>query len=376
MNIKEFSESLEYMFKAELTPFIWGRRGIGKTSVIKQVAKKLNYKFFGLYLGTQSDVGDVLGLATFVKNEAGEDIATKFATPKWLKDLIDYCEDHPESGGILFLDEFNRGRRDILAGMFSLALDKTFHTIKLPKNLHVVAAGNPPTEEYNVTDINEAALMARFVHVKLEPTFNEWLDFANGMGMEESLIGFLKNQPELLESKHSDFQLPVSPDRRAYERLDKLFKLKTPAHLMENLMVGIIGLERTVAYQNYMKSAEKPLEAEEVLNGKGLKKVKKWSDPDNTVSSLLNLTSDNVKAALLTRMGEMTAKEKDNLFDYLKVIPKDVFYPLAKDLIQKCPTNDFAFREFFLDKKYEDDLAEIMRVARGTQKKNEKEKAA
>lgn len=382
MNIQDLKESLKYMFKAELTPFIWGRRGIGKTESIKQVANELGYKFFGLYLGTQSDVGDILGLAEFVRDKAGNPVSTKFAMPEWLKGLIDYCEANPESGGILFLDEFNRGRRDVLSGMFSLALDKTFHTIKLPKNLHVIAAGNPPTDEYTVTDIGDAALMARFVHVKLEPTFQEWVKYAENKEMDNNLVDFLKNQPELLETKHNDFQLPVSVDRRAYERLDRLFKLNTPAHLMENLMVGIIGLERTVAYQNYMKSAEKPLTAIEVLNGKGLKKVQKWCNPDNTLSSLLNLTSDNLKAYILTRKENFSDKEKENLFKYTNTIPKDVFYPLYKDLIQGCPDADptagiaqHPFREFFLTKKYEADIVDLMKIAKGQQKKDE-EKAA
>ena len=270
MNIQQFSESLDYLVQAELTPFIWGHAGIGKTSIIKQYAKRKGFKFFAFYLGTQSDIGDILGLADFVRDENGTVIATKFATPEWLKNTIDYCEKNPNSGAVIFLDEFNRARRDILSGMFSLALDKTFHTLKLPKNCHIIAAGNPPTDEYFVTDVNETALMARFVHVKLEPTFEEWVTYAQDAGIDNNLIGFLKNQPELLEQNHTDFQLPVK-DRRAYERLDRLFKLKTPAHLLEQLMAGIIGLERTVAYLQYIAKADKPLSGEAVLEGTGVK---------------------------------------------------------------------------------------------------------
>src|SRR5579859_2802626 len=147
MNIKDLKDSLDYLFKAQLTPFVWGHAGVGKTSTFKQYAQEKGYKFFAFYLGTQSDIGDILGLQGFVKDENGTEVATQFAIPRWIKETIDYCNKNPESGAVIFLDEFNRGRRGILAGMFSLALDKTFHTVKLPKNCYIAAAGNPPTDE-------------------------------------------------------------------------------------------------------------------------------------------------------------------------------------------------------------------------------------
>src|SRR5260221_7703862 len=313
MNISNFIESLDYLVKAELTPFIWGHAGIGKSSVVKQYAEKNGYHFFPFYLGAMSDIGDVLGLADFVKDKNGNAVATKFAPPEWLVNAIKFCEENPDKGAIIFLDEFNRARRDILNGMFSLALDKTFHTIKLPKNCHVIAAGNPPTDEYFTTDVNETALMARFVHVKLEPTFDEWLKYAETIKMEHTLIGFLKNQPQLLEANKSDFELPVKVDRRSYERLNRLFLLNTPAHLMEGLMAGIIGLERTVAYQQYLKVADKPLAGIEILSIKSRKILQKWSDPNNIISSLLNITCDNLKELILSEGETFTAKDKENL---------------------------------------------------------------
>lgn len=384
MNIKDLSESLEYLFKAELTGFLWGDAGIGKTSIVKQYAKKMGYKFFPLYLGTQSDVGDILGLADFVKDKNGTAVATKFATPIWLKELIDYCAANPDSGGILFLDEFNRGRRDILAGMFALALDKTFHTIKLPKNLHIIAAGNPPTDDYNVTDVNETALMARFVHIKLEPTFDEWIKYAESIQMDSSLTGFIKGQPELLSDKRSEFVLPVKVDRRAYERLDRLFKLNTPAHLMENLMAGIIGLERTVAYQNYMRAADKPLSAKDVFSGKNKDKVTKWCDPNNTLSSLLNLTKDNVIAGITKRYDKGASfdpAERANLFDFIVAIPKDISYPMLKTLVQLYGRAEGVngvnvFKEFFLDPLYEKGLVDLVNIAKAAEDKKPKDKAA
>jgi len=373
MNIKDFKESLPYLFKTELTPFVWGHAGIGKTESIRQVAKELNYHFFPLYLGTMSDLGDILGLAEFVDNGDGSK-STNFATPKWLSDAIKYCNENPDSGAIIFMDEFNRARRDILNGMFSFALDKTFHTIKLPKNCHIVAAGNPPTDEYFTTDVDETALMARFVHIKLEPSITEWTQFAKAAEVDASLIGFIQDQPHLLEEKRTEFNLPIKVDRRAYSRLNKLMKAETPSHLMDSLMPGIIGLERTVAYKQYLKEIDKPLTGEQVFKHERPDLIEKWSNPENVAASFLNVTCDNVKDLFVKRdttKDLLKAAEKSNFMWFLKTVPKDIAYPLIMALVKG---QNATFKDFDLDPLYEDQVAELTLAARGTEDKKKENK--
>lgn len=369
MNIKDLKEALPYLIEAELTPFIWGHAGIGKSSIVKQYADSKGYHFFPFYLGTQSDLGDILGLQEFVRDENGRAYATAFAIPEWLHNTIKYCNENPESGAIIFLDEFNRARRDILNGMFSLALDKTFHTMKLPKNCHIIAAGNPPTDEYFTTDVNETALMARFVHIKLEPTVEEWITYAKEKKINTNLIEFIKNQPDLLEQKHSEFSLKdtVKPDRRAYERLNRLFALNTPSNILEQLMHGIIGLERTVAFLQFLKEQDKPLSGTDVLTRQRFNLLEKWSNSEDVLASCLNLTCDNLKEEILKREETKTVllqEEKKNLMEFLTIIPKDISYPLLASLV--TPTRRCnIFKDFYVDPIYEPLLRDLVKSSRG-----------
>lgn len=367
MNIKDLKSSLDYLFKAQITPFMWGHAGIGKSTIVKQYAEAKGYKFFPFYLGTQSDLGDILGLASFVKDKNGSEIATTFATPLWLKDTIEYCNNNPKSGAIIFLDEFNRARRDILNGMFSLALDKTFHTLKLPENCHIIAAGNPPTDEYYVTDINETALMARFAHIKLEPSFNEWLAYAKESSFEPTLISFLQEQPELLEDAKSSFTLPVKVDRRSYERVNKLFKVGTPKELLEQLMIGIIGAERVVVYNLHLQKTEKPLKGDEVLSGVHKDLISKWSNLSDVKSSLLSITCDNVLETLELKAKQETPSDDlyagfDNLVDFLEIIPREVSYAFLKKFMHSG--NKF-FKIMCGSEKYEARLESLLKDAKG-----------
>jgi len=365
MNITDFKQSLPYLFEAEVTAFVWGHKGIGKTSIPRDYAKEKGWKFFPFYLGAMSDNGDILGLAEFVKKANGG-VATRFAMPEWLADCIQYCEENPQSGALILLDEFNRAPRSLLAGMFSFALDKTFHTMKLPKNCHIIAAGNPPTDEYVVTDIDEAALMSRFCHMKLEPTFQEWLDFAKDTKISQNLIEFYKNQPELLNEKHTDFNLPVKPDSRAVTRLDKIMKLNPPQHLLEQFMHGIIGLERTVAYMQFLKDQDKPLTGTEVLSHQKFHLIEKWSNPVDVVASCLNLTCDNLKEELIKRDANktlLTPEEKSNLMAFLLATPKDISYSLIDNLAKNHKLE--IFRNFYLDEVYKDKVYQLALSARG-----------
>lgn len=364
MNIKEFKESLDYLFEAQVTPFVWGHAGIGKSSTIKQYADSKGFHFFPLYLGTQSDLGDILGLAEFIKDDKGNPIATTFAPPIWLVEMIEYCNANPDSGAILFLDEFNRARRDILSGIFSLALDKTFHTIKLPKNCHVIAAGNPPTDEYFVTDVNETALMARFVHIRLEPSFDEFISFAKANDFNRDIIGFLQEHPNHLSGLKSEFELPVKVDNRSYERLNRFFKIKTPQHLMEHIMIGIIGPARTVAYQAYLQTSDKPLSGDEVLEmtPNTIVKLKKWANKDDILASLISATSDNVFDALKSDKLALTHHEQSNVCDFLGMIPKDMAYVLIKRLMDKRNAH---FMTIIENPTFEKTLIDLVKTARG-----------
>lgn len=367
MNIKEFKASLEYLFKAQITPYVHGHAGIGKSSVVKAYAKEKGYHFFPLYLGTQSDLGDVLGLADFVRDEKGTAIATTFATPVWLKECIDYCIANPDSGAILFLDEFNRARKDVLQGMFALALDKTFHTLKLPPNCHLIAAGNPPTDEYSVTDVDDTALMARFAHIKLEPTTQEWLEYAKVNKFNPDLVGFVQEQPQLLEDARSEFKLPVKVDRRAYERMNRLYEVGTPPDLISQLMRGILGLERTIAYEKYLSHSDKPIDPKELLHTndkKVWKKLELWSTSSDIKASLLVRTSENL-SSFLNEGRDMDTNAKANLLSFLNMIPKEIAYTFIGDNMKnRAPW----FLDFISDKAHEGRLIELLKHAKGSKK--------
>ena len=139
MDIKQLKRFLPYAMKTKVAVMVHGLHGIGKSQTIKQFAEEQGMQFIDRRL-SQMESGDLLGLPSL------ENGRTSFFTPDWLPT-------DPNSKGILFLDEINRARRDVLQGVFQLVLDRQLGSYKLPDGWSVISAINPNTDDYDVTNV-------------------------------------------------------------------------------------------------------------------------------------------------------------------------------------------------------------------------------
>jgi len=359
MQITTLKQSLPYLMKANITALLWGHFGIGKSQAVAQFCEENEYKFVDLRLGTQ-EVGDLLGLADFTTDKEGNKVATKFMSPDWLVSLISYCNENPKSAAIIFLDELNRARRDVLQAVFQLVLDKRMHTVKLPPNCYVMAASNPNTEDYIVADIGDKAFMDRFCHIKLTPSSKEWFEYADSKNFDNDLVNFLKSQPDMLQSKLTDFNLDdVKPSRRSWEMVNKLIKAKTPTNLLQELSFGLVGHTATIAFIESMKNSDKPLTADDILNNytEVRTKVKSYSNSDTGGrSDLLNYTGDNVVKFAEKSQKNLTKAQEENLDKFLTDIPTDLAFSLCRSLYRRptfknCIDNNETLKKMFLKAK-------------------------
>lgn len=339
MQIRTLKQALPYLFKANVPTLVHGRHGIGKSQALFQVSQEMtydhptlgsqNYGFVDLRLGNM-EVGDLLGLADFVCDEDGNKVATKFMRPSWLPT-------DPDSCGILFLDEINRARRDVLQAAFQLVLDKKIHEYELPKGWVVVGACNPNTDEYIVTDIGDAAFLDRFCHIKLTPTVAEWIDHAHEVKFDSDIIDFVRDQPEMLAAKGEEFDLEVKPSARSWEFINRLIVAKAPINILQELAIGIVGTTAAIAFMESRRSADKPFKAEQVLKEfpKIAKKVKQYGDPKDNRIDILKATCDNLLRHADKRTKDLSTVERDNLLGFLKAIPVEMMFANIKELYYK-----------------------------------------
>jgi MoxR-like ATPase len=335
MFIKTMKQCLPYLIKAKVSAFLWGPHGIGKSESPKQFAEENGYHFVYLNPGTQ-DVGDLLGLAEFEKDAQGRSVATKFMNPDWLVETINFCKNNPDKYAIIMVDELNRARRDVIQALFPLVLEGRMHTTKLPNNCYVMAAGNPNTEDYIVTDISDKAFISRFCHIRMQPSAAEWFEHAEATGTPAEIINFLKEQTDLLQSATEEFSMDdIKPNRRAWKAIGRLYDTKIPLNLLQELCFGMVGHAATVAFMESLKNTDKPLTAEDVLKkfDKVEEKLKKWSNMETGGrTDLVKVTAENVVNYVKKKEVKLSKTEEKNLVAFLKTIPVETSFNLSRTL--------------------------------------------
>lgn len=285
-----------YLLKAFITAdvpvVLWGDRGIGKSSIVKQVAKELNIPYIDLRLATQ-EVSDLIGIPTVDKDPITGKRKTYWAKPEWFPG-----DETPN--GILFLDEMNRAPRDVTQATFQLVLDKRLHTHVLPEGWHIVAACNY-FGAYDVRELDEA-MMSRFAHIDVEASHHAVCDYAIDAGWSQRIIGFLRSNPKFLimtpeEKGESSVQkYSPSPDPRRWEMVNRLMTKgvqtfpsagDSAEHLIRQSVSAIVG---EAAAQTFIKYRDKLPTFEDILTGDSsfekLQKIAKEKDLSSAIEKL------------------------------------------------------------------------------------------
>jgi hypothetical protein len=219
-----------------------GRHGIGKSEILTDYYQRKGMRVVPLFLGQMSDPGDLIGLPT----KTGE--RTDFLPPYWF----------PIDGQpiVLFLDELNRARPEILQTVMDLALNRRLAGHALPKGSRIISAVNEG-DEYQLTHL-DPSLVSRFNVYQFCPTVQEWLLWAKQIHLDQRVIDFIQSEPTLLDStpelkEGEDTGLEKYPDRRAWRRVSDVLHDVAPDGTVRprrniseddlDLIAGIVGAQ-------------------------------------------------------------------------------------------------------------------------------------
>lgn len=213
-----------------------GNHGIGKSRIVEDYFTEKGTKVTALFLGQMSDPGDLIGLPR-LNEETGK---TDFMPPYWF----------PTDGVpiVLFLDELNRARPEMLQTVMDLVLNRKLAGRQLPEGSRIISAVNAG-EQYQVGEL-DPALVSRFNIYELRPTPQDWLKWAGKEKLDERVINFIASRPDMLDSRFDPAadSLDKSPDRRAWERVAHLLSgVKNPIEVHAKMVAGIIGALATSA---------------------------------------------------------------------------------------------------------------------------------
>lgn len=309
MKASILKKSLISMIDSKIPVFVWGNPGVGKSSIIKQIANDKNMEFIDLRLSLL-DPTDLRGIPFF-------DSANKsaiWAKPEFLPNS------NSQAFGILFLDEINSAPPTVQAAAYQLILDRKIGEYTLPMNYAIVAAGNYESDR-GVTYRMPTPLANRFVHLDFELDFEEWKSWAYESKIDTRIISFLSYKPQNLftfdaKAKEKSFATP-----RSWSFVNDILNSNLQIEFLKDVISGAVGKDSSDEFMNFCKVIDKLPNIQEIL------------EAINTEVP----TNNSVLYALCTGMvyalKENSSIEKvTNILNYSLNLPNEFSVMLIRDL--------------------------------------------
>lgn len=235
---KQAQEHITTNIRAGLVTMLHGHPGIGKSDLIRSVAKQFKLKLID-FRASQMDPTDVNGFGTIIKN--GDEAIAKYV-PFDVFPLEDTPIPDGYNGWALFFDELNSAPKSVEAALYKVLLDRKIGQKNLHPKTAMVAAGNLATSGA-IVNRQGTATQSRMAHLTLSVDPIGWVEWASKHDLDFKVISFISNMPDKLhdfDPKHSDktFACP-----RTWEFASKVLKVLGDKPLKDSLvnLAGIIG---------------------------------------------------------------------------------------------------------------------------------------
>lgn len=296
--VQVIKESIMICREAIVTPFIWGHRGLGKSSLVRQITQDNGWGFIDLRC-SQIEASDIRGLPDRVGDRTcylppADMPIGDLSTQRITQELADTIGVESGNGdvfvetmkrmrspdletrrlyyqklqqlqprfpnGILFVDEVNRAQDDVLQAIFQLVLDHKVGQYVLPPGWSVVAAGNFQ-EGYMVTGFNDPAFLDRFCHMTLsigETTLEEWVQYmtqTHGEAASDVVEFASQNMRHLDGDVEGELGFSIQPSRRSWEQVVRVRQAHQRQQFSDEatleVLAGLLGREIALSFSRY-----------------------------------------------------------------------------------------------------------------------------
>jgi len=252
MKASDLTKSLEALVVQKVPAFLWGAPGIGKSSIVKQIADEKGVEFIDLRLALM-DPTDLKGIPFYDK----ETHTALWAPPAFL----------PREGeGILFLDELNSAAPAVQSSAYQLILDRRIGEYELPEGWAIVAAGNREGDR-GLTYRMPAPLANRFVHFELEVDVDDWREWAYRRGLDARIIAYISYKNEHLFTFDAKSEAKSFATPRSWEYVGNILQAGIEKSLLLETISGAIGRDIAVSFLSFLKVMQRLPDIDAIMRG-------------------------------------------------------------------------------------------------------------
>lgn len=187
VTIARAAHLVRYKIAKRHSVFLWGAPGIGKSDIVREIARDLKWTLIEFRANLREPV-DCRGIPV-------ADLKT--GVTKWLVPDELPRADRDGENGILFLDELNTASPQMQAALFQLVLERKLGDYVLPDGWTIIAAGNRVSDRAAAQKM-PTALRNRFAHFYITPDVNAWTDWAITNDVAVEMIAFVRFRPALI----------------------------------------------------------------------------------------------------------------------------------------------------------------------------------
>lgn len=300
------NESDSKDFGRNIVPMLVSKPGIGKTSIVEQIAVEDDYHLLTIPLASY-DAGEIAGYPILDKEEG----VYSRAKPFWL----DTPTDKPV---ILFFDEISQAPTANVNVLAMLVNERKLGEHKLNDNVVIVCAGNQMQHRAGTNPL-PSHFKDRVTFFEVMEDVVEFVAYGNSKDLHPYILGYLRNRPTQLSV--FDPAVDSCPSPRSWMRVDTILKMSLPYKLRNEAIKGQVGEACRADFLGYLKVADSMPDPVGVLEGKV-----------NTVP-----TESAVMYALCAALSNLvTTKTTKNFVEYLTSLPNKEFAAFTiRDALQR-----------------------------------------
>lgn len=295
LNSKELKETLSYLITNNrelqannLRPVaisICGPAGLGKTSVVEQLAEELEIKHVEIInLAQLDELGDLVGIpvkeqqlvATQGDKQVGrwvdEKVMESFIKEGWRatgQSRMTYAKPAWISGkgenGVLILDDYTRAAPRFMQAVMEIIDKQRYISWSLPKGWTIMLTENPDDGTYNVTDI-DAAAKSRYITFDMKWEPEVWAEWAEKEKIDARAINFtLLHGREIIKADRPE----VNPRSmvKFYNSLRSIKDFNKQLALIQNIGEASVGPEITTMFTSFIHNKlDKMISPQDILD--------------------------------------------------------------------------------------------------------------
>ena len=307
---------------------IWGPPGVGKSQITAEVARIRSVPLIDIRL-SQMEPTDLRGIPFRVEDRV------EWSVPALLPD-----ERRHGRNGILFLDEITSAPPTVTAAAYQLILDRRLGEYRLPEGWAIFSAGNRYGDR-GVTYTMPAPLANRFTHFELEPSLDDWVEWAHAHRIDDRVIAFLRFRPELLFDFDPSRNPVAFPSPRSWEYAHRaLCKFADAPALLADALQGCVGVAAGVELKAFLDHMRELPDIDAILRGES-------SEMPHGIDLQYGVAQALVRRALEPREPSQAERVFANILRYAREFPqRELGVMLVTDMHRSIGRPLYAVPEF------------------------------